>query len=74
MNANQDYQMAKDIGLITDAGFVNWGACHVVLDEGGWTNIAKPYKDPLHGWCLATMWVKKDGSFLKNICLEKLEK
>ena len=72
MNINS-LEMGKKLGLITSDNKPNYEGSDVIELHGlasGWKKIFRPYIDPVHGVCTASVWVK-DDKYFNNMCLEK---
>ena len=70
MNAKDIVENAKYWGMITEDHKVNYEGVHILQEINGWKEIARPYKDDVHGWCVAKMWVK-DNLISGGVRLEK---
>ena len=70
MNANNAVEFGKYWGMITEDYKVNYEGVHILQEINGWKEIARPYKDSVHGWCVAKMWVK-DNLISGGVRLEK---
>ena len=59
-------EMGKKLGLITTDNKPNYEGSDVIELHGlasGWKKIFRPYIDPVHGVCTASVWVKDDKHF-----------
>jgi hypothetical protein len=68
MNTNEQINVAEKLGL-TKNNKPNLDGCSVLETVGDWKHIVRPYKDPVHGWCTASVWVKED--FMIGLSLER---
>ena len=73
MNADKYIENAKYLGLLNEDNRPNYENCHITQEAGyGWKQLTKPHKDPVHGWCTASMWIRDDG-LMQNPVLEKAQ-